>query len=151
MIIDCHAHLVPPALLDAIRGARADFPSIGVIEEGGSLAFSFSGHKPTRPVSKPLSDVGARLAWMDRNGIDRQVVGGWLDMFGYEIPAHEGAAWSRLINRELMALAAAEPRTGDGAAAKRNAGRAGAARGRSIRICRCDDRHAAQGHRRGAR
>jgi aminocarboxymuconate-semialdehyde decarboxylase len=110
MIIDCHAHLVPPALLDAIRVARAEFPSIGVIEEGGSLAFSFAGQKATRPVSKPLSDVAARIAWMDQNGIDRQVVGGWLDMFGYEIPAEEGAAWSRLINRELVALAAAEPR-----------------------------------------
>jgi amidohydrolase family protein len=35
---------------------------------------------------------------------------GWLDMFGYEVPAEEGAAWSRLINRELMAFAKAEPR-----------------------------------------
>ena len=28
MIIDCHAHLVPPALLDAIRAEKANFPSI---------------------------------------------------------------------------------------------------------------------------
>ena len=33
MIIDCHAHLVPPALLDAIRAERAKFPSVRVIEE----------------------------------------------------------------------------------------------------------------------
>ncbi len=110
MIIDCHAHLVPPALLDAIRATRADFPSIAVIEEAGSLAFSFAGNKATRPVSKPLTDFAARLAWMEQNGIARQVVGGWLDMFGYEVPADEGAAWSRLINRELMALAKAERR-----------------------------------------
>src|SRR5205085_1627168 len=55
-------------------------------------------------------DVAARLAWMEQNGIERQVVGGWLDMFGYEVPAEEGAAWSRLINRELMRLATTEPR-----------------------------------------
>src|ERR1700745_356265 len=64
MIIDCHAHIVPPALLDAIRTDKASFPSIKLIEEGGSLGFSFAGNKPTRPVSKPLSDLAARLAWI---------------------------------------------------------------------------------------
>jgi aminocarboxymuconate-semialdehyde decarboxylase len=110
MIIDCHAHIVPPALLDAIRADRASFPSIKLIEEGGSLGFSFSGNKPTRPVSKPLSDIAARLAWLDTNKIDRQVVGGWLDMFAYEIPVEEGLRWSRLINTHLARLAREQPR-----------------------------------------
>jgi len=52
MIIDCHAHLVPPSLLDAIRSQAANFPSIRLIEEGGSLGFSFAGGKPTRPVRR---------------------------------------------------------------------------------------------------
>ena len=60
MIIDCHAHLVPPSLLDAIRTQASHFPSIRLIEDGGSLGFSFAGGKPTRPVSKPLSDLPAR-------------------------------------------------------------------------------------------
>ena len=92
MIIDCHAHLVPPSLLDAIRAHAANFPSIRLIEDGGSLGFSFAGGKPTRPVSKPLSDLPGRLKWMDEQNIEKQVVGGWLDMFGYEVPAAEGAA-----------------------------------------------------------
>jgi aminocarboxymuconate-semialdehyde decarboxylase len=110
MIIDCHAHIVPPALLDAIRSDKASFPSIKLIEEGGSLGFSFAGNKPTRPVSKPLSDIAARLAWLDTNKIDRQVVGGWLDMFAYEIPIEEGLRWSRLINTHLAKLAKEQPR-----------------------------------------
>lgn len=110
MIIDCHAHIVPPALLDAVRSDRASFPSIKLIEEGGSLGFSFAGNKPTRPVSKPLSDIAARLAWLDTNKIDRQVVGGWLDMFAYEIPIEEGLRWSRLINTHLAKLAKEQPR-----------------------------------------
>ena len=110
MIIDCHAHIVPPALLDAIRSDKASFPSIKLIEEGGSLGFSFAGNKPTRPVSKPLSDIAARLAWLDTNKIDRQVVGGWLDMFAYEIPVEEGLRWSRLINTHLSQLAKEQPR-----------------------------------------
>jgi len=110
MIIDCHAHLVPPSLLDAIRAARADFPSVKLIEEGGSLGFAFAGNKPTRPVSKPLSDIAGRLQWLDTNKIERQVVGGWLDMFGYEIPADEGVRWSQLINTHLFKIAKDQPR-----------------------------------------
>jgi aminocarboxymuconate-semialdehyde decarboxylase len=109
MIVDSHAHLVPPDLLDAIRRDRARFPSLRLIEEGGSLAFAFAGGKPTRPVSKPLSDIPGRLAWMRQQGIDRQVSGGWVDMFGYELPAAEGEAWSRLINEAMLAAGKSEP------------------------------------------
>jgi aminocarboxymuconate-semialdehyde decarboxylase len=110
MIIDCHAHVVPPSLFDAIRSDAKSFPSIRLIEDGGSLGFSFAGGKPTRPVSKPLSDLPARLKWMDDQKIERQVVGGWLDMFAYEVPAEEGARWSRLINAHLMQTAKSQPR-----------------------------------------
>jgi len=110
MIVDAHAHLVPPDLLAAIRKDKDKFPSVRQIEEGGSLAVSFAGAKPTRPVSKPLSDIAARLAWMDKQQIDKQVVGGWVDLFGYEIPGAEGEAWARLTNDTLLAASKSEPR-----------------------------------------
>ncbi|MFN3656609.1 MAG: amidohydrolase family protein [Pseudolabrys sp.] len=110
MIVDCHAHLVPPALLDAIRKDAARFPSVRQIEEGGSLAFAFAGGKPTRPVSKPLSDIPGRVAWMQKAGVDKQVTGGWVDMFGYDLPGAEAEAWARLTNEHLLAAAKAEPR-----------------------------------------
>ena len=110
MIVDSHAHLMPPAHLDAIRKESGRFPSLRVIEEGGSIALAFAGGKPTRPVSKGLSDVPARVAWMDAKGIDRQVVGGWVDLFGYELPVVEGEAWSRLANDAMLAATQAQPR-----------------------------------------
>ncbi len=109
MIVDCHAHLVPPDLLDVIRKDKARFPSVRQIEDGGSLSFAFAGAKPTRPVSKPLTAIPARLAWLKERGIDKQVVGGWVDMFGYEVPGEEGEAWARLINDALLAAAKANP------------------------------------------
>jgi aminocarboxymuconate-semialdehyde decarboxylase len=109
-LIDCHAHFVPPSLLDAVRREASTFPSLRLVEDGPGFGFSFRGGKPTRPVSKPLSDLTARLKWMDEQKVDRQVVGGWLDMFGYELPAQEGARWSRLANAHLLAAAKAEPR-----------------------------------------
>jgi len=109
MIVDCHAHLVPLELMAAIRKDAAKFPNLRLIEDGGGLAFSFAGAKPTRPVPTPLSDIPARLAWLAKNGIDRQVVGGWVDMFGYELPGAEGEAWARLTNDALQAAAKSEP------------------------------------------
>jgi len=109
MIVDCHGHLVPSELLAAIRKDAARFPNVRQIEDGGSLALAFSGGKPTRPVSKPLSDIPARLAWMSKQGIDKQVVGGWVDMFGYELPGAEAEAWARLTNEHLLAAAKAAP------------------------------------------
>jgi aminocarboxymuconate-semialdehyde decarboxylase len=109
MIVDCHAHLVPPDLLTAIRKDATKFPNVRQIEADGSLALAFVGGKPTRPVSKPLSDIPARLAWMAQQGIDKQVAGGWIDMFGYELPGAEAEAWARLANDCLLAAAKAEP------------------------------------------
>src|SRR5262249_58462041 len=43
-------------------------------------------------------------------GIDRHVVGGWPDWFGYELPAAEGEAWCRLFNDAQLAAAKAERR-----------------------------------------
>jgi aminocarboxymuconate-semialdehyde decarboxylase len=110
MIIDVHGHLVPPDLLTTIRKESAKLPSLRLIEDGAGLALAFSGGKPSRPISKGLSDVAGRLAWMSREGIDRQVVGGWPDWFGYDLPPPEGEVWCRLFNEAVLAAARAEPR-----------------------------------------
>jgi hypothetical protein len=78
---------------------RAGALPFGAPDRGARrLAFAFAGGKPTRPAGKPLSDITGHLAWMTSQGIDRQVCGGCVDMFGYELPPAEGEAWSR-INR----------------------------------------------------
>jgi len=56
-----------------------------------------------------LSDIPGRLAWMAKNNIEKQVVGGWVDMFGYELPGPEAEAWARLANDTMLAAAKAEP------------------------------------------
>jgi aminocarboxymuconate-semialdehyde decarboxylase len=110
MIVDVHGHLVPPDLLAAIRNQARRIASLRLIESGSSLAIAFAGGKPSRPIMKGLSDMAGRLAWMGKQGIDRQVVGGWPDWFGYELPAAEGEDWCRLFNDAQLAAAKAEPR-----------------------------------------
>jgi aminocarboxymuconate-semialdehyde decarboxylase len=110
MIIDVHGHLVPPDLLAATRKDAGRFASLRLVEDGGGLAIAFAGGKPSRPIMKGLSDVAGRLGWMGKQGIDRHVVGGWPDWFGYALPPAEGETWCRLFNDAQMALAKAEPR-----------------------------------------
>lgn len=110
MIIDVHAHMAPASLLEAIEARAGDFPSVALEQVKDSLVFQFPGAERTRPVAIGLRDETARLDWMDSQGIERQMVGGWLDMFGYQLPAAEGAAWSRLINAEMLAFCQANPR-----------------------------------------
>jgi aminocarboxymuconate-semialdehyde decarboxylase len=102
LIIDTHAHFVPPSLLEDVKTQRRLFPSLKTREENGQLCFSFAGAEMTRPVMPLLSDIEKRRAWMAAQAIDRQVVGGWLDSFGYELPAAEGADWSRFYNEHLI-------------------------------------------------
>jgi aminocarboxymuconate-semialdehyde decarboxylase len=106
MIVDCHAHFVPAALLESLKAERRLFPSVELMAEGGGTRLAFAGQAPTRPVSPKLSDLAERRKWLGSVGIERQVVGGWLDMFGYELPAEEGADWSRFMNEAMRAGAA---------------------------------------------
>ncbi|MGA0181296.1 MAG: amidohydrolase family protein [Candidatus Puniceispirillaceae bacterium] len=111
MIIDSHAHFIPPSLLAAIEDRASEFASLSLAhDDTGSFGFSFAGGKPTRPASKMLSDTKGRIDWMDANKIDLQVIGGWLDMFGYEMPVDEGQRWSRMINDHLRQFCAENDR-----------------------------------------
>ena len=103
MIIDTHAHFVPQPMLDALKKRVGDFPSVELLNEGDAYKLSFAGRAPTRPIMPKLREADLRHAWMKENDIDVQVCGGWLDSFGYEIPADEGAAWSRFVNEHLLA------------------------------------------------
>ncbi|MCH7711464.1 MAG: amidohydrolase family protein, partial [Proteobacteria bacterium] len=106
MIIDCHAHYAPQAMLDALKSGAGSFPSVELLHQDGKYRLSFAGRDPTRPLAPKLRDAEQRFAWMDEQGIDHQVTGGWLDSFGYELPAAEGAAWSRFINEHLISATA---------------------------------------------
>lgn len=98
LIIDIHAHFIPKCLYDRFDANAAKFPGVKLTRDDKGVRMQFPGTEPTRPISPKLSDLNDRSTWMDKNGIDHQLVGGWLDSFGYELPAQEGLAWSRFIN-----------------------------------------------------
>jgi len=107
MTIDIHAHCLPQEVLDAARNEAHRFPSINIIQDDDGVALSFAGNPPTRPVNSRLRRHPPRLEWMRERGIDTQLVGGWLDAFGYELEPQEGADWSRFTNEHTRTACAA--------------------------------------------
>ena len=102
MIIDTHAHVVPGSLIETLRAERRIFPSVRLIAEGGTVRMAFAGEAPTRPIMARLSDLEDRKEWLARQKIDHQVVGGWTDVYGYELAGEEGADWARFLNEHLL-------------------------------------------------
>jgi aminocarboxymuconate-semialdehyde decarboxylase len=102
MIIDTHAHVVPGSLIETLRAEPRIFPSVRLIAEGGTVRMAFAGEAPTRPIMPRLSDLEDRKEWLARQKIDYQVVGGWTDVYGYELAGEEGADWARFLNEHLL-------------------------------------------------
>ena len=110
MVIDVHAHFLPESSLDALRRGAERFPSVELIDTEAGPRLAFAGGPPTRPIMGKLREIEPRLAFLAELGLDRQLAGGWLDAFGYELPAEEGAAWSRFLNQGMLeAAASVEP------------------------------------------
>jgi aminocarboxymuconate-semialdehyde decarboxylase len=102
MIIDAHAHFVPQPLIDDLIAGRHPGRSVKVTADGG-VRLAFGDNDAKRPIPAGMATADARQKWLAAHGIDRQVVGGWLDMFGYDLPAEEAADWSRFLNDHMLA------------------------------------------------
>ena len=108
LVVDVHAHFIPGLLYERFAAQSGKFRGVRFDEKAKRM--QFPGGEQTRPISPKLSDLAERRAWMDQNGIDHQLLGGWLDIFGYELPADEGLAWSRFYNDCMRAQLENEPR-----------------------------------------
>jgi aminocarboxymuconate-semialdehyde decarboxylase len=106
MIVDTHAHVVPGTMLEALRSERRLFPSV-TLHEGAVPRMEFSGGGAGRPIQPRLADLDQRRAWMKQARVDHQLVGGWTDVYGYELPGEEGADWARFYNEHMAKDAAA--------------------------------------------
>src|SRR5260221_5417963 len=98
IVTDIHAHFIPKLLYERYDSNASKFPGVRLLRDAKGVRMQFPGGEPTRPISPKLSDLVDRRAWMDRNGIDHQLAGGWLDSFGYELPSWDGLACSRFYN-----------------------------------------------------
>jgi aminocarboxymuconate-semialdehyde decarboxylase len=105
MSIDIHAHCVPAEAVDIIRRDGAE---IGVeVDDDGTA--TVAGRPLPMALLPALVDRDARLAAMDRSGVDVQVLSPWIDFTAYRLDPDRGARWSRLFNEALAAEVASHP------------------------------------------
>ena len=103
--------------------------------------------------STRLSDLAQRRDWLKQARIDHQLVGGWTDVYGYELAGAEGADWARFYNKHMQQDAAALPALSGLATVPLQDGArcAGARRGARCRLQGGDDRDPTQRRRRQLR
>lgn len=107
--IDIHAHAVPKQFLDEVKRTR-----LGGVQadaaQGGGYILTFPGRKPLRPAAGIMLDFTQRLAWLDNQGMQQQLIGPWLDIHGQELPPADGQVWVRQLNDALADSIAASNR-----------------------------------------
>src|SRR5690606_33287870 len=101
MAIDVHAHFVPPDILDDIRRRGTEY-GVDLVETApGCPCCRFEYGQQIRPFFDSILSVDLRLQAMDRQGIEREILTVWADIFGYGLPAEKGAEWHRVLNDSL--------------------------------------------------
>jgi aminocarboxymuconate-semialdehyde decarboxylase len=92
--VDLHCHFIPPALVERIRseGARHS------IRETSPGVVSFAGRAATLSMPDGMLDLDRRLAWMDEQGVDVQVLSAWMDFSAYVLDPEDGAWLARALN-----------------------------------------------------
>src|SRR5204863_2437674 len=119
MIIDTHAHTVPGTMLNALKSEPRLFPSVRLHADGQMPRLEFAGGGIGRPIQPRLWDLAQRRDWLpslteiknplsgvgagcQKAQVDGQLVGGWTDVYGYELPSEEGADWARFYNEHMQ-------------------------------------------------
>ena len=103
-VIAVHAHLVPPDVIDTLAGRGKDFGIDLVETEPGCHCCRFESGMQIRPFFDTLTNTDHRLGEMDRQGVDREILSIWTDIFGYDLPAVKGALWHTALNDSLTGL-----------------------------------------------
>lgn len=106
--IDIHTHAIVPDALSRMQNAH---PSHGpeLFEEDGEKYLRYPGRGPLGPLPDTIFDPEMRLADMDRQLVDTQVIAIPPPNFHYHVPGEVGVEFARIQNEELLALSDREP------------------------------------------
>ena len=106
--IDIHAHAVVPDALAAMASAHPDHgPTL--VEEDGRRYLRYPGRERLGPLPEAIFEPDIRLADMDRQRVDVQVIAIPPPNFHYHVPPDVGAAFAAIQNDALIALSDKEP------------------------------------------
>jgi aminocarboxymuconate-semialdehyde decarboxylase len=104
-VVDAHTHFIPVELLDVIRRGEGP-PDLELIERDGADPLIVHGNGLRYPVFPLFHEVEAKLAQMDRDGIDISLVSLTPSLFLYWTDPEETARVHRVINDAAADFAA---------------------------------------------
>lgn len=108
MTIDIHAHIVPEEFIAALKTEVPDaFPTVTQRDDG--WYFDYPGGRVSGPVPAGMFDLEARLADMDRAGVDVQALSVPPTHFLYRLEPAAASAAARLHNDAMIEIARAHP------------------------------------------
>lgn len=107
-VVDIHAHCIPPAFRAWLEGGGPG-REVEVASGPGGARIRFGERFTTGPMRDSLGDMGQRLTAMDRMGIGVQLLAGWVDLTGYDLPPDVGVGYSRAHNDMMAEEASAHP------------------------------------------
>ena len=108
-VIDVHSHVLPKPLVEAIA-ARPREHDIEVLRDAQGEVHRFKrsdGHQT--PIPAEFHDADAKVAGMDRKGIDISVLSTTPFVFFYWLPVERALAAARVTNDGIAAMVATHP------------------------------------------
>lgn len=105
--VDVHSHVLPREMMEAIRGRPRDYQMR--VEGSGEKEIFIRDDRHSTPVYAEFHDADAKVAGMDRKGIDISVLSVTPVVFFYWLDADAGLAASRLLNDGIARMVAVRP------------------------------------------
>jgi aminocarboxymuconate-semialdehyde decarboxylase len=106
--IDIHAHAIIPDALVGMTASHSDFgPTL--VEDAGRRYLLYPGRERLGPLPDAIFEPETRLADMDRQRVDLQVIAIPPPNFHYHVPPDVGADFARIQNDALIALSDSQP------------------------------------------
>ncbi|UUZ66367.1 amidohydrolase (plasmid) [Polaromonas sp. P1-6] len=109
-MIDMHSHFLPPITQEEAARFDAERAPWLAVKEGSSEGQIMVGDRPFRPVYQALWDPAFRIAELDQQGVETQIVCATPVMFGYAWEASKTAEWAARMNDRAIDFCAAHPR-----------------------------------------
>jgi aminocarboxymuconate-semialdehyde decarboxylase len=104
-VVDLHSHFFPETWPDlGERFGSGDWPWMR--RDGPDRAMVMVGDREFRPITSACWDPAVRLADMDHDGVDLQVISATPVLFAYGRPAEQALECARIFNDALIELCA---------------------------------------------
>ncbi len=104
-----HSHFLPAITREEAQAADAQRAPWLAAEAGADTGQIMLGDKPFRPVTRALWDADFRVAELDAQGVQMQVVCATPVMFGYAWDAARAADWATRMNDRALTFCARHP------------------------------------------